>query len=408
MVSLLVRQVTTVAVPYQVYTLTRSPLAVGAIGLVQVVPYVASSLASGAVTDRIDRRTILLVTQLALAVTSALLALGALVGHPPLALIYVFVAVASGFAAVDAPTRTAIVPNLVTRRRLTGALALNMMVFEVTLVGGPVVGGFLIGHLSLVAAYLFDVATFSASLLAVVLLPAQRVVAERHEPPLVAIRSGFAFLRRQPVILGGFAMDLAAMVFGMPRALFPVLAATTLHTGVEGLGLLYAAPGAGAVLATVTAGWIGRASRLGRVVVVMIAIWAAAIIAFGFTTVLWLALLLLVVAGAADSLSAVCRNTITQTIAPDHLRGRLTGVYFTVVVGGPYLGDMEAGTVASAWTPQISVVSGGVLCLLALGAATIAFPAVWAYNALHADVHGDARGASDEAALARDLGGTSG
>jgi MFS family permease len=389
MVSLLGRQIITVAVPYQVYVLTHSPLAVGGIGLVQAVPLITVSLGSGAITDRIDRRTILLYTQCGLALTSLLLAIGALLGNPPLFAIYIVVAVAAGFAAVDAPTRTAIIPNLVPRSRLTGALALNMAVFETTLVAGPALGGIVIAHVGLAFAYILDVVTFAASLTAVVLLPRQRPASEHHDPPLLAIRRGLQFARAQPVILGGFAMDLAAMIFGMPRALFPVLAATTLHAGAQGLGLLYAAPGAGALIATLTTGWISRASRLGRIIVATIIVWGLAVIGFGFATVLWVAIVVLIVAGAADSFSAICRTTIMQTIVPDELRGRLTSVYFMVVVGGPYLGDMEAGAVASAWTAQISVVSGGVLCLAGLAVAVLAFPAVWAYRS-HVTLHPEA------------------
>jgi MFS family permease len=380
-ISLVGRQITTVAVPFQVYVLTRSPLAVGAIGVAQAIPLIGASLWAGVVADRVDRRTILLLTQLGLACCSALFAGGALLGHPPLAAVYAVVAVAAGIAAVDAPTRTAIIPNLVRPERLTGALSLNMAMFETALIAGPALAGLVIGRLGLAAAYGLDVATFGASTLALVLLPPQRPPAAEHDPPLLALRRGLRFARGQPVILGGFAMDLSAMIFGLPRALFPVLAATTFHVGVQGLGLLYAAPGAGAAVAALSTGWIGRATALGRVIVVTIAVWGAAVVLFGFATAFWLALALLVVAGAADSLSAVCRNTIMQTIAPDDLRGRLTSVYFMVVVGGPYLGDIEAGGVASATTAQVSVVSGGVLCLLGLGAACLAFPAVWRYRA---------------------------
>jgi MFS family permease len=380
-ISLVGRQITTVAVPFQVYVLTRSPLAVGAIGIAQAVPLIVASLWAGVVADRVDRRRILLLTQLGLAGCSALFAGGALLRHPPLAGIYAVVAVAAGIAAVDAPTRTAIIPNLVRPARLTGALSLNMAMFETALIAGPALAGVVIARLGLAAAYSLDVATFAASMLAVVLLPPQLPRAGVHEPPAQALRRGLRFARSQPVILGGFAMDLSAMIFGLPRALFPVLAATTFHVGVQGLGLLYAAPGAGAAVAALTTGWISRASALGRVIVLTIAVWGTAIVLFGFATAFWVALALLVVAGAADSLSAVCRNTIMQTIAPDDLRGRLTSVYFMVVVGGPYLGDIEAGGVASATTAQVSVVAGGVLSLLGLAAASLAFPAVWRYRA---------------------------
>jgi len=380
-ISLVGRQITTVAVPYQVYTLTRSAFAVGAIGIAQVIPLVTVSLGSGAITDRVDRRKILLATQFGLACCSALLAVGAWLGRPPLLGVYLVVAAAAGVSALDAPTRTAIIPGLVSAERLPGALSLNIALFQTALVAGPALGGLVIAHLGLPVAYLLDVATFIAALVGVVLLPAQRPTARQHDPPLAAIRRGLAFARGQPVILGGFAMDLCAMVFGLPRALFPTLAATLFHTGAQGLGLLYAAPAAGAVAAALTTGWISRVRRLGAVIVVTIAIWGVAIVAFGFATSFWVALGLLLVAGAADSLSAVCRSTILQTIAPDELRGRLTSVYFMVVVGGPYLGDVEAGAVAAATSAQISIVSGGVLCIAGLVAAAYAFPAVWRYRA---------------------------
>jgi len=383
LVSLIGRQITVVAVPFQVYTLTHSPLAVGLLGLVQVVPLVTFSVSAGVIADRMDRRRLLLITQLCLAVCSGVLALGALRGNPPLVLIYVIVGVAAAFAAVDSPTRTAVIPNLVPRERLAGALSLNIVLFQTTLVAGPALGGLVIARLGLPVAYAIDVGTFTASLIAVALLPPQPPRGAQHEAPVAAIKRGLEFTRRQPVILGGFAMDLAAMIFGMPRALFPVLAAVTFHTGAGGLGLLYAAPGFGAVIAALSTGWVSRAHRLGRVIVVTIVIWGVAIIAFGFATAFWLGLLLLVIAGAADSFSAVCRTTIMQTITPDDLRGRLTAVYYMVVVGGPYIGDLESGAVASLTTPQISVVSGGVLSLVGLAGAALAFPAVWLYRMPH-------------------------
>lgn len=380
LISLIGRQITVVAVPYQVYTQTHSPLAVGLLGLVQALPLIAFSLLAGAVTDRIDRRRILLVTQLALAACSAALLIGALSGRMPVAAIYAIVAVAAAFAAVDSPSRTAVVPRLVRREQLAGALSLNIVVFQTSLVAGPALGGLVIARFGLGGAYAVDVATFAAALTAVWMLPPQPPAGEHHEAPVAAIRRGLSFARSQPVILGGFAMDLAAMIFGLPRALFPVLAATTFHTGPAGLGLLYAAPGFGAVIAGLSTGWISRASRPGRIIVVTIAIWGCAIIAFGFAHALVIGLVLLGVAGGADSFSAVCRNTIMQTLTPDDLRGRVTSLYFMVVVSGPYLGDLEAGGVASLTTAQVSVVSGGVLSLAGLALAAFAFPAVWRYH----------------------------
>lgn len=380
MVSLIGRQITLVAVPFQVYTLTRSALDVGLLGLVQAVPLICGSLGGGAIADRFDRRRVLIVTQLCLASCSGLLALGAFLGHPPLLQIYAIVAVAALVGAVDAPTRTAIIPNLVGVDRLAGALSLNIVLFQTTLVAGPAIGGLVIAHFGLPEAYSIDVITFSAALVAVALLPAQGRSAMQRERPLAAILRGLSFARRQPVILGGFAMDLAAMIFGLPRAVFPLLAATTFHAGPQGLGLLYAAPGFGAVIAALASGPVSRSKRLGRIIVIAIAAWGLVVIAFGFATSLWVALILLAFAGGADSFSAVCRTTIMQRIAPDELRGRLTSLYFMVVAGGPYIGDVESGVVANAFGAEIAIVSGGVLCLVGLGAAAVAFPSVWRYR----------------------------
>jgi MFS family permease len=379
LVSLIGRQITTVAVPYQVYTTTGSPVLVGLLGVAQVVPLISVSLGGGSIADRVDRRRLLLVTQALLALCSLALLLGAL-AHPPVVFVFAVVALASSVAALDSPTRTAMVPNLVSPERLAGALSLNIAMFQTTLVAGPALGGIVIAHLGLAGAYLVDVASFAASMLAVWLLPAQPPRSTAREPMIAALRRGFAFIRRRRVILGTYAMDLSAMIFGLPRAVFPVLAATTFHSGAQGLGYLYAAPGVGAVLAALSSGWLSRSTRLGRVVVVSIAVWAVAIIAFGFVTALWIGLLWLAVAGAADSISAVCRNTIQQTLTPDELRGRLTVTYFMVVVGGPFIGDFEAGLVAGTTSAQVSVVSGGVLSLIGLVAAAVAFPQVWNYR----------------------------
>jgi MFS family permease len=380
LISLVGRQITLVAVPFQVYSLTRSALDVGLLGIVQAVPLICGSLGGGAIADRFDRRRVLIVTQVCLASCSGLLALGAFIGHPPLLEIYAVVAVAALVGAVDAPTRTAIIPNLVGVDRLAGALSLNIILFQTTLVAGPAIGGLVIANLGLPAAYAVDVITFSAALTAVALLPPQGRSSSERERPLAAIVRGLRFARGQPVILGGFAMDLAAMIFGLPRAVFPVLAATTFHAGPLGLGLLYAAPGLGAVLAALASGAVARSKRLGRIIVVAIVAWGLVIIAFGFVQTLWIALLVLAIAGGADSISAVCRTTIMQRIAPDELRGRLTSLYFMVVAGGPYIGDVETGIVANAFGAEVAIVSGGALCLVGLGAAAAAFPSVWRYR----------------------------
>jgi MFS family permease len=380
LISLVGRQVTVVAVPFQVYSLTHSSLAVGGLGLAQAVPLITGSLVAGPISDRFDRRRILLGTQVSLGACSALLTLGAILGRPPLVILYIIVAVAAFVSSVDSPTRQAMVPGLVSAARLQGALSVYIAIFQVASIAGPAVGGLVIAGLGLPEAYGLDVAGFAAAVVVVLTLPAQRPEGAPRGNPFAGFGSGFAFVRRQPVILGGFGMDLAAMIFGLPRAVFPALAVATFHSGAVGLGLLYAAPGAGAMVAALTTGWLSRSSRLGRIIIVSFAAWGIAIVVFGFARALWLGLLLLAIAGAADIVSEVCRTTILQTVSPDAIRGRVTSVSYMVVVGGPFVGDLESGAVASAFGAEISVVSGGVLSLIGLAVSAIAFPAVWAYR----------------------------
>ncbi len=380
LVSLVGRQITVVAVPYQVYTTTHSPVLVGLLGLAQVVPLISVSLLFGGVADRVDRRHLLLVSRGLLGLCSLALLVGALT-HATVFFVFIVVALAASVGALDAPTSTAIVPNLVSPQRLAGALSINIALFQTALIAGPALGGLIIATLGLAGAYLVDVATFVAALAAVWALPPQPPSTTGHREPLLqALVRGLAFVRRQPVILGGYAMDLSAMIFGLPRAVFPVLAATTFHTNAQGLGYLYAAPGVGGIIAALSSGWLGRSRRLGRILVVSIGLWGLAIIGFGLVTSLWVGLLLLAIAGGVDSFSAVCRNTMMQTLTPDEIRGRLTATYFMVVVGGPFIGDLEAGVVAGTASARVSVISGGVLSIVGLAVAAVLFPQVWRYR----------------------------
>ena len=376
-VSMLGRQVTVVALPFQVYSLTGSTFAVGALGAVQVVPLVGTALVGGAVADRVDRRRVLLGANAALAACSLALTLAALGGAPPVALVYLLAGLVAGLGALEQPARSATVPNLVDRSDLPAALALMFGVFQVTLVAGPALGGILIGRFGLADAYLFDTLTFGAALTAAALLPARGPRSADPEPPLRAIRAGLAFLLSQRQLIGSFAIDLDAMIFGMPRALFPVLAVQTFHAGPQGLGLLYSAPGVGAVVAVLLASGVARTRRLGRTVVIAVLAWGTAIALMGLTSRLWLALALLALAGGADAVSAICRGTLLQTATPDHLRGRAVATNSMVVMGGPYLGDLEGGSVGAIFTPAVSVVSGGVLCVAGVGLVCALFPQLW-------------------------------
>jgi MFS family permease len=385
LISITGRQITFVSLPYQVFQLTRSSFAVGLIGLAQLGPLIVFSIAGGPLVDRLDRRRVILVTEAGMAVTSGMLLFGALSGHPPLLYLYAVSGLQAGLSGVNSPARAAVIANLVPKERLPAAFAVNQVMFNTTLIVGPSVAGVVLAKLGLSWAYALDLSSFIASITASYLLrplPPQREGGEPAEGGWRAVREGFAYLRGRRVLISTFMIDLDAMIFGMPQALFPVLALTTFHVGPEGLGLLYAAPSAGALLGALTTGWVGRIRHQGRAVIWAVIGWGAAITAFGLVTRLfWLALALLAVAGAADVLSAVFRSTILQLAVPDALRGRISAVHIMVVTGGPRLGNFEAGLVASLTSPQISVVSGGLACVVGAGLLAAWIPELRRYHA---------------------------
>ncbi|HVC25609.1 MAG TPA: MFS transporter [Acidimicrobiales bacterium] len=366
LITTLGNQLTVVAVPYQIYRITHSSLDVGLVSLVQIVPLLAGSLIGGAVADSFDRRRLLMVSQLLLASTSLGLALNASSARPALWPLFVCSAFQAGFSGVDSPTRSALVVSLVDRESLVGANALWQVLFQFGQIGGPAVAGLLLGRLGVGPVYWIDLATFTVSLVSLVRLRTVRV--ERpdggRELGFAAMVGGIRFLRGHRVLQAIFLADLNAMIFGMPRALFPALGLTHFHGGAGTVGLLYAAPGVGAFAGAVLTGWVARVRRQGRAVLVAIGVWGGAIALFGVVPELAVALVLLGVAGAADVVSAVFRATILQFEAPHELLGRLQAVQTAVVTGGPRLGDLESGVVASLAGTEVSVVSGGLLCLL--------------------------------------------
>ena len=363
-VSSIGSQVTVVAAPFQVYELTHSSLMVGLLGLVQVIPLIAGSLVGGALADAHDRRKLLLVAQLLVGSTSVGLALNAMAAHPQVWLIFVLTTLQAAFFGLDRPTRGAATPALVRPHQLAAALALNQLLFQLSLVVGPAVGGVLIGQVGLASAYWVDAASFLVAIAALVFM--RPIVPEGGGTRASAssVAEGVRFLRGRQALQGTFVIDINAMVFGMPRALFPALAVTVFGGGASVVGLLYAAPGAGALVGAVTSGWVSRVDRQGRATIVAVIIWGASIAAFGVAHWLPLALVLLALAGAADMVSAVFRNTILQLSVPDALRGRLSSIHIAVVTGGPRVGDAEAGLVAAVTSPEFSVVSGGVACVV--------------------------------------------
>jgi MFS family permease len=374
-------QAALVALPFQVYVITRSPFLTGLLGLVELGPLVTASLWGGALADRFDRRTLLLACQIALVLVAGGLAAAAFGEAPPVWLIFVLAGAAAGATAVERVTRAAIVPNTVVRERLRSALSLTFGLYQLTQVVGPAIGGVLIAAIGLGWVYAIDAATCLGMVVAAwAMSPQPPIGAGEHEPVLRSIGTGLSFVRRSQALVGSFVIDLCAMTFGMPRALFPVLSLTVFHAGASGTGALLASVAAGATVAALTTGWLEHARWLGRIVLGAVAVWGLAIAAAGAMSSIVPACILFAVAGAADSVSAVCRSTISQSVTPDHMRGRMSSVFSLVVASGPRLGDIEAGTVASAATPRFSVVSGGLACVASVGVVAILFPDLAAYD----------------------------
>jgi len=382
-VSGLGTQAALVALPYQVYVQTRSALLTGLLGAAELVPLVTMALLGGALADRMDRRRLLLLDQLALVAVAAALCAAALIGDPPVLVLYVLGGLLAGFGALQNVARTAIVPNLVSREDMPAALAINFGLFQLTMVFGPGLGGLLIAAAGVEAAYAVDAVSCLAMVAALRGLgPQLPTIAAGIAPARIgrSIADGLRFVRRSPALLGSFAIDLSAMTFGMPRALFPVLAVSVYGAGAAGTGLLFAAVSAGAAVAALTTGWLGSARRLGLITILAVCAWGLAIAGAGLVGSLWPAAALLALAGAADSVSAVCRSVINQTVTPDELRGRMSSVFSLVVTSGPRLGDVEAGAVASLTSPRFSVLSGGIACVAAAGLVVLAFPALARYD----------------------------
>ena len=380
-VSGLGTQAALVALPYQVYIETRSALLTGLLGLAELGPLVAMALLGGALADRMDRRRLLLLDQIALVAIPAALCAVTLAGSPPLLLLYVLGGLLAGAGALQNVARSAIVPNLVAREHMPAALAVNFGLFQLTMVFGPGLGGLLIAAGGVESAYGVDALSCLAMVVALRHLSPQLPAGLGARPPITrSIADGLRFVRRSPALLGSFAIDLSAMTFGMPRALFPVLAVSVYGAGASGTGLLFASVSAGAAVAALTTRWLDHVRRLGLVTIGAVCVWGLAIAGAGLVSSLWPAAALLAVAGAADSVSAVCRSVINQTVTPDALRGRMSSVFSLVVTSGPRLGDIEAGVVASVTSARFSVFSGGLACVAAAGLVVLAFPALARYD----------------------------
>jgi MFS family permease len=379
-ISAIGSQITTVAIPFQLYDLTGSTLLVGLLGIAALVPLLVVPIYGGAVADAVDRRRMLLFSDIALLIVTVGLLVNAMLPDPHVWALYAGELLGTASYGFQRPARNALTPRLVGEEQLLAAIAVEDVVFSLARVAGPALAGVLIAVVGLPGAYGIDLATFGASLLAIWLLPSLPAPPDADRPSLRSIAEGFKYVVHRKVLLGIFIVDTNAMIFGMPRALFPAFAAE-LGGGPSSLGFMYSSLFAGALVASLVSGWMGSVRRQGVAVCVAAGGWGIAIATVGFAHSIWLALVLLAIAGAADFVSAVLRGNILLTVTPDSLRGRLSGIELAQVAGAPEIGNVEAGVVASLAGLRASIVSGGILSVVGTALCALFLPALIRYDA---------------------------
>ncbi|HVR63190.1 MAG TPA: MFS transporter [Polyangia bacterium] len=377
-VSFFGSMLTYVAVPYQVYQLTSSSLTVGLLGTVQLVPLVLFALWGGAYADALDRRRLLIGAEVLLAAVSLGLAVNASMAHPSVAAIFALTGLMSAINGFHRPTLEAMSPRLVARDELPATAALTSLRSSVGAVAGPAVGGLCIGSFGVRGTYVADVVSFLVSLLALAAMAAMPPASEAAKPGLRSIVEGLDYARRRPELIGTYVVDIVAMTFAMPMALFPAMAQP--WGGARAAGWLYSGMSMGSLAITLLSGWTKKVSRRGAAVVLAAATWGLAVVALGYAPSLPVAMLCLATAGAADMISGLFRMTIWNETIPSHLRGRLASVEMISYMTGPLLGNARAGWMASLRSTQFSIIAGGVVCVAGVLLCIPLLPRFWRYR----------------------------
>jgi MFS family permease len=365
-----------VAINWHISVLTNySPLALGLVGLSRVVPIIFFSLVGGAVADARDRRKVMLITQSAMAIFAALLGLLTDRGLQVVWPIYVLNALAASASAFDSPARQALIPSLVPRERLANALSLNSIMFDVATIVGPMLAGLIIGVRDVAVVYWINAISFLAVIGALLLMhPAKQEI--KRSASVGAVKEGLRFVFRQPIVRSTMLLDFFATFFSSANQLLPIFAAQILQVGALGYGMLTAAAAIGSLIAGSTMGFITRIRKPGAVILWAVAIYGVATLLFGISRSFVVSLLMLAATGASDTVSMILRQTIRQVVTPDELRGRMTSVNMIFFMGGPQLGELEAGLMAALFSAPISVITGGLGCLIAVGVTAWKAPAL--------------------------------
>ncbi len=404
-VSRIGSMVTYVCLPFQIKELTGSFVLVGVLGAVELVPLVVFGLYGGALADSVDRRRMVLLTEAAFLVLSAGLMVNALLPRPSLWPIYVFAFVAAALDGLQRPSLDALLPRIVAHDQLGAAAALTGLSMSLATMAGPALGGVLIAVVGVWAGYAVDVVTFAGSMVALLMMRAVPPPRGADRPSLRGIAEGLGYAWSRKDLLGTYLVDLSAMFFAFPYALFPFVA-DALHADWA-LGLLYSAGFLGGALATATSGWTRRIHHHGRAIVYASAVWGAAIALFGLAHDIWAALAMLAVAGAGDMVSGIFRQLMWNQTIPDEIRGRMAGTELLSYSLGPQLGQVRSSLVAQWTTLRVSIVSGGIACVAGAFVLALALPSLWTYDertdenaARERSVR--ARAAADDGVVARD------
>jgi MFS family permease len=376
-VSFFGSMMTFVALPWQMYRLTHSPLAVGMLGVAEFVPIFLMAFVGGALADAVDRRRMVRLTEALLALGTLVLVFNSLLSQPRAWVLYLCAALFAALNGLQRPSLDALMPRLVRAEQLPAAMALRSLGGTASMIGGPALGGLLVATLGPALTYSIDFTTFAASLTALWMMRAVPPPAGADAPSLRSVVEGLRYARSRPELLGTYLVDINAMFFGMPMALFPAVAE---GFGGSSVGLLYAAPAFGAMCVTLTSGWAKRVNRHGLCVALAAGCWGLAIIGFGLAGRLWMALVCLALAGASDMVSALFRTIMWNQTIPDHLRGRLAGIEVVSYTTGPLLGNAESGVVAGLFNVRTSIVSGGVLCVAGTAVLSLLLPQLIAYD----------------------------
>lgn len=380
LVSLTGTEMTRTAVSWQIYQLTGDPLALGMIGAARLIPLVLLALGAGVLADAFDRRKLMIGAQLAMLLCSLTLGLATSLDAVTIWVIYGVTALSAAAHTLGLPARQALVPSLVPREHLAGALSLNITAWQLATVLGPTVGGLLIAGAGVGLVYWIDAASFAAIIGTLLLMRSRPMGGERRDVSLGAALEGLRFVRRSKLIWSTMLLDFLATFFSAATTLLPLFAEEILRVGPQGMGLLFAAPSAGAVLASVVTSVVGAGRRQGRLLLWAVAVYGLSTAVFGLSSSFWLSLLMLAVNGAADTVSMVVRGTIRNLETPDELRGRMVAVNMLFFAGGPQLGEIEAGVAARLLGAPMSVLAGGLACIAMTGVVGAAVPELRHYG----------------------------